>query len=166
MSTTIDGEILDRRHMLIAALKAGIYRQGIKTLLRQDIDFDSSAAGVHRSFTVLGSQRLCCLGVGMAIADDSWLARGISSKCAEYDPPFDYEKVCTYYDISPKLMNYLMGMNDGDMVQDPDQMIEVAHTPHVENSPVYKVKKVIRKSQTSRNFKFIARFLGIVWGLK
>lgn len=162
----LDPEVLDRRHMLIAALKSGTYRQGWKSLMRQDLNYDNDENGYPARHVVPKSQRLCCLGVGMAIAEDNWLDRGIKSKLLEFDATDDYEKVVAYYDISPKLMNYLMGMNDGDIVQHPDKAIEVAHTPYMANSPVYHVKMSIRKSQTSRDFKFIARFLEIVWGLK
>lgn len=161
-----DTEILDRRHMLIAALKAGIYRQGFSNMLTQRLLYDNDRDGMPVRIAIPDTQRLCCLGVGMAIADDEWLQRGIHSAQGEYDLAPDYDRVRELYDISPKLMNYLMGMNDGDLVQDPDKKIEVAHTPHVPNSPVYTVPKTIRLGALNRDFKFIARFLEIVWGLK
>lgn len=137
-----------RRRELIKALRSGKYPQGRKALLCQDLIKTESSSPFRVSSP--GTQKYCCLGVGMTVADSEWLTLAMASDNVEYDPADDYDRVRTYYNIDHKLMNYLMGMNDGDMVEHPDR----AH-------------KMIRyENFKGRDFKFIARFLEVVWSLK
>lgn len=135
-----------RRRELIEALRSGKYPQGYKALLTQDLV--KTKKSPYR-VTSPGTQHFCCLGVGMTVADSEWLALAMACNDVEYDPADDYDRVRTYYNIDPKLMNYLMGMNDGDPVEHPD----IAH-------------KLIRRGKVNRDFKFVARFLEVVWDLK
>lgn len=93
----------------------------------------------------------CCIGVACSIkgTTDEELGCGYDSS---------YDLFCEWYGVEPKLKQYLIAMNDGTRV-----------TVNTDGSFVgdYCINgKLIRtKNAPSRDFKFIARFLEVAWGL-
>lgn len=102
----------------------------------------------------------CCLGVARFKLDDGEL--WTEPLFADYDKDTGYIEVRAEYNMSKRMQDYLVAMNDGKYVT------EVSLTGGFvswDGRDMLEDQRIIRNTNESRSFEYIARFLEIAWRL-
>lgn len=129
-----DTALLERRARLIDTLRAGTYDKATGSLCVFEDEWDEGL----EEYVVTGVEGYCCIGVALKSEFD------ISDKRLGEDDSDDYDEFMAKYEISERVKDWLVSMNDGDP----------------------RPGKSVSGNREIRTHPFIARFLEILWALE
>ena len=153
-------DLKDRRREWVALLRSGDYEQGQSLLCRLPIEWVDGDVKPHKE-----DSEHCCIGVWCAnrLGDefyklDTTLIFEEKSEI-ELDRAQNYDLWQEELEVTEKMKNHLMAMNDGRRVTYDSRGVLWQHVEPNDSVNVH------RATTLNRDFEFIARFLEIAWGL-
>lgn len=161
--------IIALRRKWITLLRSNAMKQTTGSLYKHSLTYGQGPLldhyGTHRE----GTDRFCCLGVARTCVDDgpAFLIKVQGTTSEDYDRTEDYSTVEAEFELSKKMTAYLMAMNDGQGVYLVSNGGRWSLTSFPRSRDDFRSDtRIIRKTTSTRDFEFIARFIEILTALE